>query len=86
MLRVKEFCLLSLALNKTREVILAFKKEAHILSALKHPHLPALIDQFRSIRGCYIVMDYIEGEDLETINDETFGQGIAEQRSSGVVL
>ncbi|MGB9799851.1 MAG: protein kinase domain-containing protein, partial [Thermanaerothrix sp.] len=42
-----------------------FQREANILASLRHPNLPRVIDYF-SIpnQGQYLVMDYIEGEDL----------------------
>jgi len=77
---IKEFSFHSQPMDKTGQIIFAFKREAEILSRLEHPNLPKLIDHFTCGRGCYIVMDYIEGEDLETIIDETFGQGISEEK------
>ncbi len=42
-----------------------FKKEATILAGLRHPNLPRVSDYFFIPgQGQYIVMDYIEGEDL----------------------
>ena len=61
-------------------MINAFKKEFDILSKLDHPNLPRGIDYFKHGEGFYMVMDYIEGNDLETIIEETFGQGIPEQK------
>jgi len=58
----------------------AFKKEFDILSILDHPNLPRGIDYFQHGEGFYMVMDYIEGNDLEAIIEETFGQGIPEQK------
>lgn len=42
-----------------------FKREAKVLAALKHPNLPRVFDYFViDHQGQYLVMDYIEGEDL----------------------
>jgi serine/threonine protein kinase/Tol biopolymer transport system component len=42
-----------------------FKKEATILATLRHPNLPRVSDYFYIPgHGQYLVMDYIEGEDL----------------------
>ncbi len=42
-----------------------FKREAKVLAALKHPNLPRVFDYFViDQQGQYLVMDYIEGEDL----------------------
>jgi len=44
-----------------------FHREATILASLRHPHLPRVTDHFMvSSQGQYLVMDYIEGEDLRT--------------------
>lgn len=51
-----------------------FEQEAHILFNLRHPNLPRVIDHFNVPgTGQYLVMDYIEGEDLQTTLDKTRG-------------
>ncbi len=42
-----------------------FKREAHILAALKHPNLPSIYEQFSETGRWYLIMDFIEGETLE---------------------
>ena len=42
-----------------------FKREAKVLATLRHPNLPRVFDYFViDQQGQYLVMDYIEGEDL----------------------
>ncbi len=42
-----------------------FKREAAILATLKHPNLPRVSDHFEiKGQGQYLVMDYMDGEDL----------------------
>ena len=42
-----------------------FQREAQILASLRHPNLPRVFDYFViDQEGQYLVMDYIEGEDL----------------------
>ena len=42
-----------------------FQREAGILASLRHPSLPRVIDYFTiESQGQYLVMDYIDGEDL----------------------
>jgi eukaryotic-like serine/threonine-protein kinase len=42
-----------------------FAREAGLLAGLRHPHLPRVTDHFfLPDQGQYLVMDYIEGEDL----------------------
>jgi basic membrane protein A len=45
-----------------------FEREASMLATLRHPNLPRVTDHFIiPDQGQYLVMDYIEGEDLQTI-------------------
>lgn len=49
----------------TDEYSRQFRLEAVILASLRHQHLPRVTDHFvMEDRGQYLVMDYIEGEDL----------------------
>ena len=49
-----------------------FHREADTLSQLKHPSIPAIIDRFAEDKCFYLVMDFIEGTNLE---DELAAQG-----------
>jgi serine/threonine-protein kinase len=45
-----------------------FEREANILANLSHPNLPRVTDHFfLEERGQYLVMDFVEGEDLESM-------------------
>ncbi len=49
----------------TEEYGRQFQREAHILAGLRHPNLPHVSDYFMmENQGQYLVMDYVEGEDL----------------------
>lgn len=49
----------------TEEYARQFRLEAEILATLRHPNLPRVTDHFViDGQGQYLVMDYIEGEDL----------------------
>jgi formylglycine-generating enzyme required for sulfatase activity len=49
-----------------------FAREASLLFNLRHPHLPKVSDQFSLPgQGQYLVMEYIEGEDLQQKLDRT---------------
>ena len=50
-----------------------FKSEAKILAKLKHPHLPRVTDYFSENGTHFLVMDFIEGEDLQIRLDKTTG-------------
>jgi serine/threonine protein kinase len=45
----------------------AFEREARLLNGLHHPALPYVSDYFTDKHGHFIVMQYIEGEDLSAI-------------------
>jgi len=56
-----------------------FEREAIILARLRHPNLARVTDHFLVLgQGQYLVMDYVEGEDLQEILDTT-GFPIAEK-------
>jgi serine/threonine protein kinase len=42
----------------------AFEREARLLNSLKHPALPRVSDHFVDDNGQFLVMEYIDGEDL----------------------
>ncbi len=42
-----------------------FRLEAEILAGVKHPRLPGVWDYFQDSGGLYLVMEYIDGDDLE---------------------
>ncbi len=48
----------------TEEYSRQFRIEATILASLRHPNLTRVTDHFDEGEGQYLVMDYIEGEDL----------------------
>ena len=49
----------------TEEYARQFRREASILASLRHPNLPRVTDHFViEGQGQYLVMDYIDGEDL----------------------
>jgi len=43
-----------------------FKEEALLLGRLRHPNLPVVRDCFIENKKYYLVMDYIDGEDMQT--------------------
>ena len=49
----------------TDEYARQFQREANILASLRHPNLPRVGDYFQmGDQGQYLIMDYIDGEDL----------------------
>jgi tRNA A-37 threonylcarbamoyl transferase component Bud32 len=53
------------------EVVSNFQQEAGILASLKHPFIPRFYEFFNVGDRYYIVMEYIVGQDLETILGDT---------------
>ena len=45
----------------------AFEREAQLLSSLRHPVLPRVMDYFTENEGQFLVMEYFDGEDLSEI-------------------
>ena len=62
---------LSPALHK--ESVANFEREAHILASLNHPAIPKIYDYFTEGERSYLVMEFVEGKNLETILKETPG-------------
>jgi serine/threonine protein kinase len=54
-------------LNTNPEAERQFKREATILAGLHHPNLPRVTDHFILDGRQYLVMDYVEGENLHEI-------------------
>jgi eukaryotic-like serine/threonine-protein kinase len=54
-------------LNPLPQAVRQFKREAVMLASLRHPNLPRVTDHFIVGDLQYLIMDYIEGEDLKTI-------------------
>src|SRR6266513_3673989 len=64
----------SLTSRELSEAIEAFKREAFLLAGLTHPNLPRIYEQFNDSGRWYLVMDYIEGETLETYLNKMGGK------------
>jgi len=54
-------------------VIQNFEREANILGGLSHHSIPHIADYFTRGDRSYLIMEYIQGKDLEKIIDETPG-------------
>ncbi len=57
--------------KERNEAIKRFNREAETLTRLEHPSLPRVTDHFMENGHFYLVMDYIEGKDLEEIFSES---------------
>lgn len=54
-------------------VIHNFEREAHILASLRHPAIPQIYDYFAIGNRAYLVLEFIQGKDLEALLNETEG-------------
>jgi len=69
---LERICALKENLDTSEEAQRQFKREAIILANLSHPNLPHVIDHFSlADQGQYLVMEFVEGEDLQTMLDQT---------------
>ncbi len=67
-------CALKENFETTPEAARQFAREASILANLRHPNLPRVTDHFTIPgQGQYLAMDFIEGEDLQTLLDKAGG-------------
>lgn len=72
----------SVAIKETREEVVgherlqkAFEREAKLLRNLKHECLPRVTDYFLKDNAQYLVMDFIEGEDLASLLKRRIANG-----------
>lgn len=66
-LRLNAPCALKESFDSSVEAQRQFQREASVLANLRHPNLPRVVDFFSVVgKGQYLVMDFIEGEDLES--------------------
>jgi len=65
---LKRPCAVKENLDTTEDAQRQFEKEAIVLAQLAHPNLPRVQDHFTIPgQGQYLVMDFVDGEDLQTI-------------------
>jgi serine/threonine protein kinase len=57
-----------------------FKREAKILAKLDHPNLPKVSDYFAYKGRYYLIMNFIDGENLETILHKEGKPGLQEEK------
>ncbi|MBN1149444.1 MAG: protein kinase, partial [Anaerolineales bacterium] len=73
-------CAIKENLDTSPEARRQFLREAKILANLSHPNLPRVTDYFFiQLQGQYLVMDYVEGQDLQEMIDDQ-GGGLPEDR------
>jgi eukaryotic-like serine/threonine-protein kinase len=48
-------------------IVRNFEREANILATLNHPSIPRIYDYFTQDDRCYLIIEFVDGKDLETI-------------------
>ncbi len=56
-----------------KKIVQNFEREANILATLNHPSIPRIYDFFSEDERSYLVQEFINGKDLETVIIETGG-------------
>ena len=73
----KEMSLRGLNTREEAEAVRNFKREAHMLAGLQHPHLPSIYDHFQQNEHWYLIMDFIAGETMENYLYHVPGQKLS---------
>ncbi|MGJ3240426.1 MAG: PQQ-binding-like beta-propeller repeat protein [Anaerolineae bacterium] len=68
---IKEMHVTTNDANLRASTMKTFKREANILATLNHPAIPKIYDFFEKNDRAYLVMEYINGRDLEAILSRT---------------
>lgn len=68
---------LPLSSEKLQEI---FEGEARVLVHLKHEHIPRITDYFHNDGRYYLVMEYIEGKDLESLLEDNGKRPFPEEK------
>lgn len=71
---VKEMSMSRLTLQELPRAVEQFRSEAHLLACLHHPNLPVIHEYFSEDDRWYLVMSFIEGQNLQTALDATAGK------------
>jgi serine/threonine protein kinase len=64
---IKEMVNLVADQNMYEMVVRNFEREADLLATLSHPAIPTIYDNFTHKNRSYLVMEFIDGQDLEEI-------------------
>ncbi|MBN1955509.1 MAG: serine/threonine-protein kinase [Anaerolineae bacterium] len=77
--RVQRICAIKDMINTATDpairemVVQNFEREASLLATLSHPAIPQVYDYFTDGDRSYLVMEFVHGQDLETVLEETDG-------------
>lgn len=65
--------------SKNRQNLKTFQQESKLLSSLKHPGIPGIYDSFSDDDTAYLAMEFIDGQNLESVIAASEG-GIPEEK------
>lgn len=71
MVAIKEMHVQGADAGQRASTVKTFQREANILATLSHPAIPKIYDSFEQNDRVYLVMEYINGSDLEEILTKT---------------
>ena len=74
---LKEMSMSRLELQEVPRAIQQFQQEAYLLASLQHPNLPTIYEYFSEDGRWYLVMSYINGQNLQACLDQTPGRKFA---------
>ena len=77
---VKELLLEIFPEEEQKNTLERFKQEAEILAKLRHPNLPCVTDYFLEDEKYYLIMDYIDGDDLGRVLKRDGAPGLDEKQ------
>jgi outer membrane protein assembly factor BamB/predicted Ser/Thr protein kinase len=60
-------------LSDLQNNMINFTREALVLESLRHPNIPRIYDSFQESHRAYLVLEYVEGQDLEQVLERTPG-------------
>jgi serine/threonine protein kinase len=64
---VKEMSMSRLTPQELPQAVEQFRREAHLLASLHHPNLPVIHEYFGESDRWYLVMSFIEGQNLQSV-------------------
>jgi len=67
--------------EEQEQILAQFKKEGAILSILNHPNLPRVLDYFSSGAAHYLVMEFVDGQNLEDVLACRQGRPLEEKKA-----
>lgn len=84
---IKEMSQNGLSPAERLEAAKNFKREAHLLAGLQHPHLPNIYDYFEEDQRWYLVMSFIKGQTLiDYLSSKGSQLPVEEALEIGIVL